>query len=171
MSSALLTSFFLMTLSTRDCCNISRDTLSGRSSESTTPRMNERRGMRSSNSSEMKTRRTYRRRLFCFVCSLSKRSEGAFFGTKRMERNWISPSAVKWIFSRGSSNSFVSDLKKLLYSSSLTSDGARTQIALVSLISSQSFEVFFTFFVLGLSSFFSSSSSTSDTSISHWREG
>mmetsp|Transcript_22959 Transcript_22959/g.54407 ORF Transcript_22959/g.54407 Transcript_22959/m.54407 type:complete len:258 (-) Transcript_22959:1421-2194(-) len=42
MSSAFETSFFLITLSTRDCWSISRDTFRGRSSESTTPRMNER---------------------------------------------------------------------------------------------------------------------------------
>mmetsp|Transcript_20015 Transcript_20015/g.48453 ORF Transcript_20015/g.48453 Transcript_20015/m.48453 type:complete len:331 (+) Transcript_20015:780-1772(+) len=167
MSSAFDTSFFLITLRTRDCWSISRETLRGRSSESTTPRMNDRyRGMRSSNSSEMKTRRTYSRRFVCFVCSLSKRSEGAFFGMNRIDRNWISPSAVKWILSRGASKSLDSDLKKLAYSSSVTSDGARTQIALVSLISSQLLEVFFTFLVLGLSSSLSSSSSTSDTSTS-----
>lgn len=68
ISSTLRTSFLPMTLRILCCCSVSRLTLSGRSSESTTPRTKLRyRGSSSSNSSEMSTLRTYSRSDECLA--------------------------------------------------------------------------------------------------------
>ena len=60
MSSALRTSFFLIVFKLVCCWRVSRDTFKGSVSESTMPLMKLKYlGNSSSNSSEMKTRRTY----------------------------------------------------------------------------------------------------------------
>merc|ERR1719375_1232697 len=62
ISRALRTSFLPMTFRTLCCCKVSRDTLRGKSSESTTPRRKFKyRGTKSSNSSVISTLRTYNR--------------------------------------------------------------------------------------------------------------
>jgi hypothetical protein len=74
MAMALRTSFFLMVMRVLSCWRTSRETFSGRSSESTTPRMNIRYvGITLSKSSVMKTRFTYSFRPF--ICASRKKTK------------------------------------------------------------------------------------------------
>merc|ERR1719460_491082 len=103
ISSALRTSFLPMTLRTLCCWSVSRETLRGRSSESTTPRRKFKYlGTRSSNSSVIKTLRTYNLSWAFLLWYESYMSKGTWPGTKRMDLNSTSPSALKWIHVVGS---------------------------------------------------------------------
>merc|ERR1711968_370596 len=103
ISRALRTSFLPITFKTLCCCKVSRDTLRGRSSESTTPRRKFRyRGTKSSNSSVISTLRTYNLSWAFLLWYESYMSKGTWPGTKRMDLN----------------------------STSSTSDASRAQIAL-----------------------------------------
>merc|ERR1719263_1654576 len=73
--SRIMSRGLLIMESTFDFCKISRETLSGRSSESTTPRTNfSHLGINSSNLSLMKTRLTYNLMLFAFSSNMSLES-------------------------------------------------------------------------------------------------
>merc|ERR1719439_218655 len=103
ISRALRTSFLPITFKTLCCWSVSRETLSGRSSESTTPRRKFKyRGTKSSNSSVMSTLRTYNRNWAFLLWYESYMSKGTWPGTKRMDLNSTSPSALKWIHVVGS---------------------------------------------------------------------
>merc|ERR1712216_656724 len=106
-----LTMFFLITLRILFCCSVSREMLSGRSSESTTPLTKvSHSGIRSSQLSMMKTRRTYSLMWPEFFFFGSNRSKGARLGTKRMEVNSSWPSTLKCFTARCSSQSLESAL-------------------------------------------------------------
>ena len=108
MSMDFLIRFFLMTRRILFCCNDSREMLSGRSSESTTPLMNDSHsGMISSQLSMMNTRRTYNLMLlnFFFVLPPSNMSNGARFGMNKTARNSSWPSTEKCFTARCSSQS------------------------------------------------------------------
>ena len=99
MSSAFRTSRFEMIESTRDFCSSSRETLSGRSSESTIPLRKDNHLGRSLSSklSEMKTRFTKSFIGFTFSLNMScESSHGTDDGTKSIARNSTCPSIEKW---------------------------------------------------------------------------
>merc|ERR1719387_2832193 len=111
ISSALRTNFLPITLSTLCCCRVSRDTFNGRSSESTTPRRKFKyRGTRSSNSSVISTFLTYNLNWAFLLWYESYMSKGTCPGTKRMDLNSTSPSALKWIHGVGSAVSLLNVL-------------------------------------------------------------
>merc|ERR1719377_1023 len=111
ISRALRTSFLPMTFRTLCCCRVSRDTFRGKSSESTTPRKKFKyRGTKSSNSSVMSTFRTYNRSWAFLLWYESYMSKGTWPGTKRMDLNSTSPSALKWIHVVGSAVSLLNVL-------------------------------------------------------------
>merc|ERR1719217_1884064 len=107
ISRALRTSFLPITFKTLCCCRVSRETLRGKSSESTTPRRKFKyRGTKSSNSSVISTLRTYNRSCAFLLWYESYMSKGTWPGTKRMDLNSTSPSSLKWIHVVGSAVSF-----------------------------------------------------------------
>merc|ERR1719313_1804817 len=111
ISRALRTSFLPITLSTLCCCKVSRDTLRGKSSLSTTPRRKFKYlGTKSSNSSVISTFRTYNRSCAFLLWYESYMSKGTWPGTKRMDLNSTSPSALKWIHVVGSAVSLLNVL-------------------------------------------------------------
>mmetsp|Transcript_27027 Transcript_27027/g.76037 ORF Transcript_27027/g.76037 Transcript_27027/m.76037 type:complete len:250 (-) Transcript_27027:853-1602(-) len=131
MSIALRTSFFLMTWMILDSCNVSRLTFSGRSSESTTPRMKLRYRGSSSNSSLIKTLRTYSRMPLTLSIMLPMRTDcGRSLGRYRMLLKLIFPSALKWDQVAESCNSSLAMVfQKAWYSSSVMSSLERVQMA------------------------------------------
>jgi hypothetical protein len=85
----------------------SLEMFNGKSSESTTPLINPRySGIRSSQSSIIKTLLTYNLMLFFFFL-VSKRSNGALFGTNNMALNSNYPSTENYLTARWSSQSLV----------------------------------------------------------------
>eukprot|EP00001_Collodictyon_triciliatum_P165816 29243_5 len=161
ISMALRISFLRITRSSLFSWSVSREMLMGRSSESTTPLMKFRRGSKSSNVSEMKTRRTYSLMLCIIPPMLSKRFRGMWSGMKRSDLKSTSPSALKWMKVKGFSES-LEIVWNLLYSSRVMSAGLRIQMGFTSLSKVDS-----TFLILvasGLDSGFSSSSSSSSSS-------
>src|SRR5690606_13578373 len=107
MSRHFLTKFFRMTFKILFCWSISLEMFKGKSSESTIPRMKLRySGIKSRQSSMMKTLRTYSLMLFSFFRD-SKRSNGALLGTNNnaVNSNW--PSTEKCFTDICSSQSLV----------------------------------------------------------------
>ena len=104
MSKAFRTSRFEMMLRTRDFCSSSRETLSGRSSESTIPlrKVSQRGSSLSSKESEMKTRLTKSFIGFTFSLNMScESSHGTADGRKSIARNSTCPSSEKWAYASG----------------------------------------------------------------------
>jgi len=84
--------FFLMTFKILFYYKNSLEIFNGKSSESTTPFTNERySGIKSSQSSMMKTLLTYNLMLFFFFL-VSNKSNGALFGTNKIDLNSNYPS-------------------------------------------------------------------------------
>lgn len=82
----------------------------GKSSESTTPLMNDKySGIKSSQSSMMKTLLTYNLMLFFFFL-VSNKSNGALFGTNKIDLNSNYPSTENNLTAKWSSQSLVNDL-------------------------------------------------------------
>ena len=102
-----LIKFFEITLRILFCCSVSREMLSGRSSESTMPLTKpSHSGMSSSQLSMMNTRRTYSLMLLRFFFD-SNMSIGARLGTKTIDLNSSEPSTLKCFTARCSSQSLV----------------------------------------------------------------
>lgn len=137
----------------------------GKSSESTTPLTNESHsGIRSSQSSIIKTLLTYNLMLFFFFL-VSNISKGALLGMKSIALNSSYPSTEKCLTDKCSSQSLVSALQKATYSSLVTSSPFLIHNGLVLFYSSNSWVTSLTFFFFlsfGLS--FSSSTSTPSSS-------
>ena len=137
----------------------------GKSSESTTPLTNESHsGIRSSQSSIIKTLLTYNLMLFFFFL-VSNISNGALLGMKSIALNSSYPSTEKCLTDKCSSQSLVRALQKATYSSLVTSSPFLIHNGLVLFYSSNSWVTSLTFFFFlsfGLS--FSSSTSTPSSS-------
>ena len=137
----------------------------GKSSESTTPLTNESHsGIRSSQSSIIKTLLTYNLMLFFFFL-VSNISNGALLGMKSIALNSSYPSTEKCLTDKCSSQSLVRALQKAAYSSSVKSSPFLIHNGLVLFYSSNSWVTSLTFFFFlsfGLS--FSSSTSTPSSS-------
>jgi len=104
-SITFFTMFFLMTLRILLCYKNSLEMFKGKSSESTIPFTNPiHSGMRSSQSSMMKTLLTYNLMLFFFFL-VSNMSKGALLGMKRMHLNSSCPSTENYFTARCSSQS------------------------------------------------------------------
>ena len=137
----------------------------GKSSESTTPLTNESHsGIRSSQSSIIKTLLTYNLMLFFFFL-VSNISNGALLGMKSIALNSSYPSTEKCLTDKCSSQSLVRALQKATYSSLVTSSPFLIHNGLVLFYSSNSWVTSLTFFFF-LSFGLSISSSTSNPSSS-----
>ena len=118
----------------------------GKSSESTTPLMNESHsGIMSSQSSIMKTLLTYNLMLFFFFL-VSNISNGALLGMKRIALNSSYPSTEKCLTDKCSSQSLVRALQKATYSSLVMSSPFLIHNGLVLFYSSNSWVTSLTFF-------------------------
>jgi len=105
-----LVMFFLITLRILLCYKNSLEIFNGRSSESTIPLTNPKySGIKSSQSSIMKTLLTYNLMLFFFFL-VSNMSNGALFGVKRIDLNSSYPSTANYLTDKWSSQSLVNDL-------------------------------------------------------------
>lgn len=88
----------------------SLEMFNGKSSESTTPLMKEKQsGIKSSQSSIMKTLLTYNLMLFFFFL-VSNASNGALFGTNKIALNSNYPSTENYLTAKWSSQSLDKDL-------------------------------------------------------------
>lgn len=102
--------FFLITLRILFYCKNSLEIFKGRSSESTTPLTKlKQSGIKSSQSSMMKTLLTYNLILFFFFL-VSNKSKGALLGTNKRALNSSYPSTENYLQAKWSSQSLVNDL-------------------------------------------------------------